>query len=189
MRPLDRNFIISCTFFLKHCFCSGLCARSDWNYLLEFQRSADEPRATWNVLFTTQRGRRSRSPVHPRSDILSLLFTMRIGSPFLPIFPFSTLLFPIHRMNHLPLACAPSDPTRPNASTIPIRLAQPTALEPEVEIQGTAGTLGAAWTRTVMERYDQPASIRDSKICKHFLRVHLKHETFLIAKHNFGLIW
>lgn len=23
VRPLDRNFIISCTFFLKHCFCSG----------------------------------------------------------------------------------------------------------------------------------------------------------------------
>lgn len=65
-----------------------MCARSDWSYLLEFQRSADEPRATWNVLFTTQRGRRSRSPVHPRSDSFLLNFTMRIGSPFLPIFSF-----------------------------------------------------------------------------------------------------
>lgn len=108
------------------------------------------------------------------------------------IFSFSTFLFALHRMNHLPHAYAPYDPTRQNASTMPIRLAQlkSTALEPEVEIQGTAGTLRAAWTQTVMERYDQPVSITNSKIiCKSFLCVHLKHETFLIAKHDFGIIW
>lgn len=89
MRRLDRSFTISSTFLLKHCFCSGSCASSDGNYLLEFRRSADEPRATWNVLFTTQRGGKSRSTAHPRSNIFSLLFTITVGSLSCAIFSFS----------------------------------------------------------------------------------------------------
>lgn len=86
-----------------------------------------------------------------------------IGSLLFTLFSFSTLLFALYRMNHLPHAYAPYDPTRENASTMPIRLAQlkSAALEPEVEIQGTAGTLRAAWTQTVMERYDQPKNVKD----------------------------
>lgn len=62
------------------------------------------------------------------------------------LFSFSTLLFALSRMNHLPHAYAPYGPTRQNANTMPIRLAQlkSAALEPEVEIQGTAGTLRTA---------------------------------------------
>lgn len=113
--------------------------------------------------------------------------------PFMHMLSLSTLFFALYRMSHLTHAYAPFDPTRPSASTIPIRLAQlkSAALEPEVEIQGAAGTLRGAWTQTAMARYDQPVNINSNSIitCKGFLGVCLKRETFLIAKHDFGIIW
>lgn len=113
------------------------------------------------------------------------------SSPFMHTFLLQPPSFPLYRANHLPHAYAPYDPTRQNGSIMPIRLARlkSSALEPEVEIHGTAATPRAAWTQTAMERYVQAFHIRNSDItCKCFWCTHLKYEIFIIVKHSFYVI-
>lgn len=75
---------------------------------------------------------------------------------------------------------------------MPTRLAQlkSSALEPEVEIRGTAGTPRAAWTQTVMERHVQAFFMRNSDIaCRAFWIRRLKHETFVFRlKGDFDVV-
>lgn len=69
---------------------------------------------------------------------------------------------------------------------MPIRLARlkSTALELEVEIQGTVGPLRAVWTQTVMERYDYPVN----KKFNHYLQKFIKTWGISMAKHDFVII-
>lgn len=123
-----------------------------------------------------------------------LMFSTLVNNPeafcscLRALFSFSNLRFALHRASHLPQAYAPYDPPKRNGSAMPIRLAQlkSAALEPGVEIQGPHGTLRAAWTQRVMERFDQ-FNMGNSKItCKVFLQMYSK--PFLMVTCYFGII-
>ena len=47
------------------------------SFLLEFWRSAEKPKVTWNVLYTMPRGGRNQLPAHPRYNVLhfTVVFT------------------------------------------------------------------------------------------------------------------
>lgn len=87
----------------------------------------------------------STSDYNPECFLIPFMHTVYLSLP------------PLYRASHLPHAYALYDLPRPNGSVMPIRPAQlkSSALEPEVEIHGTDATPGAAWTQTVMERYDR----------------------------------
>lgn len=97
-----------------------------------------------------------------------LVFSTSMYNPECYLFLFMHIVYislpPLSRANHLPHAFAPYDLPRQNGSIMPIRPAQlkSSALEPDVEIHGTAATLRTTWTQTVMERYDQAFYMRNS---------------------------
>lgn len=114
-----------------------------------------------------------------------LMFSTSDSNPECYLFPFMHTVYfslpPLYRANHLPHAYAPYDLPRQNGSITPIRPAQPksSALEPEVEIHGTAATPRATWTQTVMERYDQAFCMRNSNTaCRVFWIMYLKRVSF-----------
>lgn len=102
---------------------------------------------------------------------LQITILNAICSHLCTLFTFPSLLFALYRANHLPRAYAPCDLPRQNGSVMPIRPARlkSSALEPEVEIHGTAATPRATWTQTVMGRYDQAFCMRNSNTACSFL--------------------